>query len=32
MDSPSVATRAGALTRSLKEEVSSHDESDYFVI
>jgi NitT/TauT family transport system ATP-binding protein len=32
MDSPSVATRAGALTQSLKEEVSSHDQSDYFVI
>ncbi|MBI4899964.1 MAG: ABC transporter ATP-binding protein [Actinobacteria bacterium] len=32
MDSPAVATRAGTLTQSLKEEVASHDQSDYFVI
>ena len=32
MDSPSVATRSAALTQSLKEEVASHDQSDYFVI
>jgi NitT/TauT family transport system ATP-binding protein len=32
MDSPAVATRAGTLTQSLKEEVASHDRSDYFVI
>lgn len=32
MDSPSVATKASALTQSLKKEVASHDQSDYFVI
>jgi NitT/TauT family transport system ATP-binding protein len=32
MDSQSVARRASALTQSLKEEVASHDQSDYFVI
>ena len=32
MDSPAVAMRSAALTQSLKEEVASHDQSDYFVI
>jgi NitT/TauT family transport system ATP-binding protein len=31
-DSLSVATKASELTQSLKEEVASHDQSDYFVI
>lgn len=31
-DSLSVAAKASALTQSLKEEVASHDQSDYFVI
>jgi NitT/TauT family transport system ATP-binding protein len=32
MDSQSLASKASALTQSLKEEVASHDQSDYFVI